>query len=61
MWVLIFVKTSLCGDKALVAVGLSLTAARLVKMTAGFRRETGRLEHGRMCSAFMSGVRSAVN
>lgn len=33
VWVLIFVKTSLCGNKALVAVGLSLTAASLVKMT----------------------------
>lgn len=61
VWVPIFVKTSLCADKALVTVGLSLTAARPVKMTAGFRREMGSLELEGMCSAFMSGAWSAVS
>lgn len=61
VWVLIFVKTSLCGNKALVTVGLSLTAAGPVKMTAGFKRGTGSLEHEGMCSAFTSGMWSAVS
>lgn len=62
MQVLIFEKASLQTHRALPMVGLSLTAARLVKeMTAASRSEMDRLDHERLHSAFTSGVWSAVS
>lgn len=59
--ILILEKTSLQGNKALLTVGLILTAARLVKeMTVAFKSTTAAW-NTRVCSMFMSDGWLAAN
>lgn len=59
--ILILEKTSLQGNKALLTVGLSLTAARLVKEMTVASRSTTAAWNTRVCSVFTSGGWLAVN